>query len=205
MADLTELQASSVTRIVGGNELHAADVIQEDGQNKLLVKSTTVPEGLGNLVFKKALNGSSSNLAVNGSGSTVTFNVLAESGGGAADIVIQELKFVAFDGDIDYEDFLGLNNPLTNGVLISITSEGSTFSFPAIKSTADFSAHFTYGPGADFGVTFTSPSDFMVAKFSPSNPFILKKDTTDKIQILIRDNLTTVNYFEFISFGFRDV
>ena len=40
MADISELQRSDITRLVGGDELYAADVILDGGLKKLIVKSS---------------------------------------------------------------------------------------------------------------------------------------------------------------------
>ena len=56
MADIDELKQSETVRIVGSDENFAADVIEEDGEFKLLVKSSIVPEIIGNRFTRFAEN-----------------------------------------------------------------------------------------------------------------------------------------------------
>ena len=49
----------SLTSLVGPNDLTPVDTITEDGVTKLQVKSSIVPQALGNQFFLKAENGGS--------------------------------------------------------------------------------------------------------------------------------------------------
>lgn len=192
------------TQISGRDELHKVDVIQEDGANKMLVKSTSVPEGLGNLVFVKAKNGTNENLAQNCGTVDQTFLISADPGTGA-DIVIQELRFTSLCSGIKIDKGLCGNQPWTDGILVRVTSEGQTFEFLPIKQTSQFDNHFSFGIGSRYELIFGSGADFMTAAFSPTNPFILKKGTTDKVEVICRDDLSQSSFIDFIAFGFRDI
>ena len=200
-----EARSIQVTQITGGNESFKADVIQEDGANKLLVKSTQIPEALGNLFFLHAENGGSSDLTVNGSGTAVEFFINSE----AQDMIVKGLAFESFSSGIKLDKFLSLNSALTNGVIVEVKSEDQVFQFLAIKSTIEFDSHFAWGEGRSYELNFASGNDSMVARFELSSPFILKKTGTyinpDYIKVIIRDNLSSVNNLQFIAFGNRDM
>ena len=102
MADLEDLKQSEAVRIVGRDESFAADVVQEDGENKLLVKSTNVPQPVGNLFFEYAADSTNIDMNVNGSTTPVTFEVLPHP---TLDRVINSLVFEALDSGIKIDKF----------------------------------------------------------------------------------------------------
>lgn len=181
-----------------------ANVVAESDGNKLLVRSSIVPEGLGDLFFIHATYNSAENMNVDGSTTTVIFSIDAESGVGAQDLVVQEMRFESIDSNVKIGNFLGINTALTNGVLVRVTSDGTPFDFLPIANTFHFETHFAFGPGGKSDIIFDSPNDGVSSTFSPTNPFVLRKDTSDKIEILIRDDLTTVVTLKLIAFGFKD-
>ena len=201
MADLTEIQSSQSVKIAGRDELYQADVIQEDGLNKLIVKSSIVPVSLGNLFFLKAENGGSSDMSVNGSGTPVTFSISSDP---TDDLVVTEMRFSCFDNGIKIDNFLAQNSALTNGIDIDVTSGGVSFSFLPITTTAEFESNFSFGLGGRFNLIVGSGSDFCSSTFSPSNPFVLEAGTSDSIDVTINDNLNNVGSIELIAFGFKD-
>ena len=182
------------------------DTITEDGTVKLQVKSSIVPQALGGVFFLKATNVTyGSEIAQDGSVTPVVFTIEAESGVGARDLVVSEIRFATRDNGIKVENFLGLNNPLTTGIEVDIINgSGETFSFLPITATTEFESHFAYGPGAKFTSLASNSSTYIGALFSPSNPFILVKDTADKISVTVSDDLSTVQAIEFIAFGFKE-
>lgn len=198
-----EAGALAKTQIVGNDEAFKVDVIQEDGFNKLLTKATSVPEGLGNLVFLLAKNGTQENIAQDCSTTQQTFTINAESIAGK-DLVIQELRFSAFCSGIKIDKGLCGNQPWTNGILVRVTSEGQAFDFLPIQVTANFESRFAFGSGGKYRLDFGSGADFMSGTFSPSNPFILKKGTSDKVEVFCRDNLNQAGLLRFVAFGFKD-
>ena len=203
MADLTDKERSSTTRIVGADELFAADVIDEGGNKKLLVKATSIPESLGDLFFLKALDGAGSDaMNIDGSATPVTFELSAQA---SKDLVTQELRFTAFDNGIKINNFLGLNSALTNGITIEIKSEDIVSMFLAIMTTADFDSHFAFGRSGKFTRENSAGSDYMSATFGPTVPFLIRKQGTfandDYIRITINDDLTSIQSLDFIAFG----
>lgn len=195
--------ALAKTQIVGNDEAYKVDVVLEDGERKMLVKSTSVPEGLGDLVFLKAKNGTNENIAQNCATTQQIFTIPAEIATGK-DLIIQELRFSSLCSGIKIDKGLCGNQAWTNGILVRVTSEGVAFDFLPINITATFESHFAFGAGGKYQLIFGSGADFMSATFSPNNPFILKKGTTDKIEVFCRDNMTQGDVIEFIGFGFKD-
>lgn len=206
MADIPLEQRNSHVTILGNDEAQSADVIEEDGERKLLVKSTSVPIQVGNLVFKDALNGANNNMAVNGSGTPVEFTIDADA---TADTIVNGLAFSALDGGIKIDTFLGQNSALTNGLLVQVKSEDVTFEFEPITSTQEFDSQFAWGDGRSYELIFASGNDSMVSRFGPTVPFLLKAQgtfaTDDFIKVIVRDNLSSINQLRLTLFGALDV
>ncbi len=197
--DLSHKESSSTTRIVGSDELYAADVIEEDGLKKLVVKASVTPTITEELLFEKLVDGGgSADLTVNGSSIPVEFSIEA----GTTDIkVVRELKFSWFDNGVKIDTFLGQNAALTNGLEIEFLFDGVTTPIFPIKTTADFNGHFAFGDGSRFETITGSGNDYVTATLSPREPFVLRPGTTDKITIRINDNLNNVSFGECIAFG----
>ena len=183
-----------------------AQIISEDGQRKLVVKSTIIPEAIGNLFFAHALNNGSEDMNVNGSGQPIDFTVPADA---TRDIIIESLAFESFASNIRIDKFLSLNQPLSNGILVEVKSEDTCFQFLTIKNTNEFDSHFAYGPGRSFRLTIASGNDALVSRFGPASPFVLKKQGTyaqdDYIKVTVSDNLSSINKLAFLAFGSYDV
>lgn len=208
MADIIDdKQASSTNRVVGRDEVHAVDVIQEDGENKMLVKASAVPQTLANLFFDYAIiDGASQNapfdLNVNGSGTPVDFYVLPDA---TDDKIINSLVFQAFDGGIKINTFLGQNSELDNGIMVEIKSNDEIFQFQPIKNTQEFDSLFSFGGGRSFELIFASGVDSMVARFGSDIPFILKPQgtyaTDDYIKVTVSDNISNITRLRFLAVG----
>jgi hypothetical protein len=196
-----ELDSSSTGKITGNDENLVVDVVREDNVNKLYVKSTTVPSTTKRLIFEQFLDGASTDMNVNGTlGSPVIFKIVADP---TDNKIIRELKFTSFASGIKIDKFLSQNQPLTNGILVRVTTDnGATVQeFFPIKTTQDFDGHFAYGDGARFELIFASGSDSMIAQFSPREPFVLTANTADQIEIQIRDNLNSIAELHAVAFG----
>lgn len=205
MADIDEQKQSETVRIVGRDESFAADVITEDGENKLLVKSSNVPQPIGNLFFEYAADSSNIDMNVNGSGTTVEYEIQAHP---TLDKVISSLVFEAFDGGIKIDNFLGQNSELTNGILIEVKSGDEVFQFRPIKNTQEFDSLFSFGSGRSYELIFASGNDSMVARFGSATPFVLKPvgtyATDDYVKVFIRDNISNINKLRFLAVGQLD-
>jgi hypothetical protein len=205
MADIADAQQSEVTRITGRDESFVADVVQEDGENKLLVKASNVPQPIGNLFFDYAADGSNVDMNVDGSSTPAIYEILAHP---TLDKVIGSLVFEAFDGGIKIDNFLGQNDELTNGITIEVKSEDQIFTFLPIKNTQEFDSLFSFGDGRSFALTFASGNDSMVARFGSSTPFVLKPVGTytidDYIKVTINDDIDSISRLRFLAVGQLD-
>lgn len=185
------------TKITGGDELYSADVVFEDGINKLQVKATIVPQ-LGQLFQEHAENAGSKSLAVNGATTPVMFNVLADP---TKDKFIDVCLIYFLDNGIKVQNFLGLNSPLTNGVTISIQSEGTIVALLPILKTVDINNHFATEA---MQLIFSAGGDYAAGRFKPSTPFVLKAGSSDYVRVTINDNLSSVSEGEFVCNGTFD-
>jgi hypothetical protein len=182
--------------------LDARIIKDNDGIDKLQVKSSNVPQPIGNLFFQHALNGGSDDMNVDGSVTPVVFEIPADA---TRDIVVEALAFESFANGIKIDKFLSINSPLTNGITIEIKSEDTVFSFLSIQNTNEFDSHFSFGPGRSYRLTFASGNDAMVARFAPQSPFVLMKSgsyaTDDYIRVSINDDISSINKLSFLAFG----
>lgn len=205
MADISGSNRADFIKITGGDEIHTADVISEDGIKKLWVKATSAPQIIGNLYEEYVKNGTSNSLNVNGSVTPVEFIINALP---SEDIVVTSMAFAGVDVGIKLTNFLGLNNALTNGLLIEVKSEDTTFQFQPIKTTYEFDMHFAVGAGGGFDIIGASSGDYMSAKFGPASPFVIKRQgtylTNDYIKVIVRDNISQVDLLKMIVFGQKD-
>jgi hypothetical protein len=207
MADLDFLERSAPVQIVGGDEQFPADVILERGQKKLLVKSTSAPQILGNISFDYATRQSDSsiNLNVNGSATPQDFMIMAKP----FDLVVNSLVFECFAGNVRTDRFLDLNAELTNGILVTVKSENNEFSFNPIRRTGELDSLFAVGDFSDFKIIAASSGTYVSAKFGLSSPFIIRASGTyaidDFIRVRVRDNLSAISRIRFLSIGALDV
>lgn len=169
--------------------------------------SVTAGEGdVTGRIIEFAQNGGSPDLQVNGSlGTPINFRVNASPD---KERFITSLRFEALGNGIQFTNFISKNGSLTNGVLVTIRSNNSQISFPAIKTTEDFGSYFSRGSGNNFEVFDVSGTDYFRATLSFTAPFQLFKQgtfgTDDFIEVSIRDNLTSgLVRFQFIAFGFE--
>ena len=199
--DLTDLEASKTQRIVGSDESYAVDIIREDNVNKMLVKATTIPQTVQELIFAKFTDaGGSADMTIRGNQTPTIFSIEAHP---TKDSILREIKAAAFDSGIKVDTFLGLNTAIT-GIQISLIINNIVQDFLPIQTTQDFDSHFAYGDGARFELISASGNDSLVAQFSPREPIVLKAGTTDRVEILIQDDLRSVAFLEFLAFGLFD-
>ena len=202
MADLSQNNSSQIIGITGGDEQFVADVIEENGAFKLLVKATSVPVSLGDLFFEYAEKAGSNDLNVNGAGTTQEFTIDAHP---TQDRIVGSLVFEAFDSGIKIDKFLSLNSSLNNGVLVEIKSEDVVFTFEPIRNTQEFDSLFSFGSGRSYELISASGNDSLVARFGDEIPFIIKSvgtyPTDDYIKVLIQDNLNSINRLRFLAAG----
>lgn len=221
MADLSQKDASSSVKIVGGAEDLNADVDAVDGSNAIHVINHDDGSGEGATfdprppfqvvhLDKNLLNGSSSSMAVNGSSTTVDF----ENGPPAGQIwfITHICIFITDAGTLDVGDFGGIAGSLTNGVQIIQEISSTEYELANMVNNHELSRSFsehpftpvaTGGEGGEDG-WFDTIKVFMGTKFL--NPVVkLTGDNSDKIICRIRDNLTGLNEFTASFGGWRKI
>lgn len=144
----------------------------------------------------------SEQMAVDGSVTPVTFRIEADP---IKDIILTELLFYAIDNSIRIEGFLGQASPLTNGVILTIRSDGVESSFRTIEKTSDFELFSTLGGYTRFNET-GGNSLKAIRQFPPAFPirrFGTFNNVNDFVQVTIQDNLNSVTSFLSFVRGFK--
>ncbi len=168
--------------------------------------SVTAGEGdvTGRIIEFAVDGGFGSDLRVDGSVTPVDYTIDASA---TKERFFTALRFEALGNGIQFTKFLSQNSALTNGVLVTIRSNNSEVTFPAIQSTEDFASFFSRGP-SDFDFFDVSGTDYFRSTLTFAAPFQLFKQGTfaadDFIKITIQDDLTSgISEFRFIGFGFE--
>lgn len=201
MADIAENKQSEVIRITGGDEIYQADVKQgSDGINRISVDAQQPPPVLSNLFNLNFVNMGSPDLNVDGSTTSVQFDIPLSND----DRVINSISIFGRDNGISFGKFLALNASLANGVLFEIKSNDNIFMSQPIQTTDDLRNRFCISP-RDFVVDFASSEDAFTASFVSPAAIVIRNQneftTPDYVRVIIRDNLTAVNYLQANVFG----
>jgi len=164
-------------------------------------------ENVSDLFFKDAEFGGSNDLTIDGQTTPTTFSVNANAAGGK-DIFVEQLKLFGIDTNIKVQNskFMGQNSALTNGIVVTVTSLGEVTVLPTIMSTADFLARFGT-TASDNKIINQSGGDFIEAVFNfiAKNILVqLKAGTSDKIEILIQDDISAVTSLILAVEGFEE-
>lgn len=136
----------------------------------------------------KGLNGASSDMAIDGSDPSVDF--IIEDTETDKDLVIEEIRLVGADGNLVMAKFFDMT-ALTNGLLLTIQSEGVVTTFPAMKTSEDIVLLFCRGGVNFFG--YLNKNGVFIMK--PSGSILLKRDGTygegneDFIKFTVQDSL----------------
>lgn len=168
--------------------------------------SVTAAEGdvTGRIIEFAKTPGDSDDLRVDGSLTPVSFTIDASPD---FERFINTLRFEALGSGIQFTKFLSQNTPLINGVLLTIRSNNSEITFPAIKTTEDFASFFSRGP-SDFDLFDVAGTDYFRATLTFPAPFQLYKAgtfaTDDFIRVTIQDDLSAgLVQFKLVGFGFE--
>jgi hypothetical protein len=203
-SNITDLTSVPIVRsVLAGKSLTTGqfeNITTQDG--RIRVEAINVAAPLDERFREFAKDGSSIDMNVDGSTTPVDFFVNADT---TDDLNIDFLSFQAFDSGIKIDNFLGMNSPITNGVVIEIKSNDKLFTFQPIRNTTEFNSLFAFGPGRAFDLVFASGNDSMVSIFGPSSPFVLKKQgtfgTDDYIKVTIQDDIDTVARLRMLAGG----
>lgn len=148
--------------------------------------NVTLPSNPG-LWFSTKLQtiSSATSLLVNGSVTPVSFKLNADV---SYNLRISEIRFVFVSDSflIDGSSF-GPISGLTNGILLEANYNSVLSTIINIKQNEDFLA--MYSPGGTI-IEVSTVKDFVIAGLYVGGALVLRKGTTDYINVRIRDNLT---------------
>lgn len=162
------------------------------------------PTEIENVLEEFASNGGTTNLAVNPGGTPDEYLISANAAGGQ-NKVIRSFKLYGDDGNIKVGEgnFLGLNSALTNGLLIEITKNGTTFTFRNLQSTNDVLSRMASSvPLSE--IIGQSGGDFIIGQYDfidNNQQLTLVAGTTDEIKVTVRDNISSIDDLFFVVEG----
>lgn len=153
------------------------------------------PESIKNEFVEDS--GDSPSLLVDGSTTPVEFSYDADA---THDISIQEIGFVLAANSVAFGNgnFGAIGGPLTNGLLVQITSDGNTGTVANLTRNECF-VHFASPGGFQWVV---SSKDMMSSTYLIGGGLKLKAGTADRVKITVRDNISAAGaYFQCIVKG----
>jgi hypothetical protein len=149
---------------------------------------------LSDLFFEEAKYLGSDDLRVDGSVTPVPFRIPASA---TSDLFIENIVFHGQGNGIKFGQFLSKNQPLTNGLLVTVKSDDIITTFKAILTTEDFKNEFAAlsGDGANFRIDVQAGADEFLAILRLPNPFLIRVAGTfsidDYIECQVRDDLSS--------------
>jgi hypothetical protein len=183
------------------NNPHRLGVLDISGTVRIRGSNAT------NLYFADAELSGSNELAVDGTTPKV-FSINANASAADEDIILEQLKLHGIDTNIKVQgsNFMGLNSALTNGIKIEVFTGTDNFLLPTLFSTRDLLARFGTS-SSDNKIINQSGGDFIESVFSlvDKNVIIeLEAGTTDRIEITIQDDISSVTSLVFTAEGFEE-
>jgi hypothetical protein len=165
------------------------------------------PDALIREKLKEVGNPSNDDMAVNGQGVPVVFE-LASNPDGDSDIIIDSLKFYGTDTNIKVSDgnFLGQNSELTNGIVLELIRDGVAIFTEVIVNTPDMLGLFS-SSASDNKIINQSGGDYFESTFSlidKNLAFVLRNGESDAVRVTIRDNLTSLDTLHLLVDGSED-
>lgn len=163
-------------------------VLVRDGTRRLAVDANprAIPSNPEDLIRGFVTNGGSADLLVDGSTTPVVFTFEAESGPGAEDVTLDELRIVLTCDKLKFEPAgnFGGESALTNGLKVEITKGGTTTEIANLKQNEEIFLFATkvYPFSA-------KTNDVAIAGLELGGAWVLSAGTTDKISVTVRDNL----------------
>lgn len=179
------------TAIIGGTN---GTIIGNVGDKlKTTSEITSIAEKDVMYFFTKLLNGSSSNMSVDGSITPVYFEYAPASGQTS---YLETLIFQIQDSGTTTFDKFGAITALTNGITILIKSKGTEYTFANFKNNETimmlFNTHGLITPTSGF----IEQSDTYIGAVYFQKPIKLQNSTGDYIKFKINDNLTTIDHID---------
>jgi hypothetical protein len=165
------------------------------------------PQALVRERLKEVGNPTNEDMAINGLGSPVVFE-LASNPDGFPSIVIDSLKFYGVDTNIKVQDgnFLGINSELANGIIVELIRDGVPIFSEVIKNTPDMLGLFS-SSASDNKVINQSGGDYFESTFSLVDrnlAFVLRDGENDAVRVTIQDNLTSLDTLHLLIDGSED-
>lgn len=201
----SEILASNITRIAGQDELLAADVQTVIGKNRLNTEAALHSEPSSNVVtVHKYLQLSGSKAwNVNGSsGSPQHFD--AGPASGESWFVKKFIFYFTDTGAFSATNFASLGTPLTNGIDITIKSQGTSYAaIINIKDNADLTSFFDSTTSST--ATLFSSSNAFVGELIFDNPIKLTQSLGDFFRVSVKDNLTGLDLARASIVGFKSI
>lgn len=149
---------------------------------------TSIPADPANLVIAFLENSSSHDMLVDGSTTPVTFEYAPVAG---KVISVESLLFVFAADDFEFDGMsFGPNLAMTTGIETKLIIDSSTTLLFTIKQNEDFLRI----PGRVPVINNTGPKDLLSATFGFGGLIKLHGDDSDKIQVVINDDLTSTKY-----------
>jgi hypothetical protein len=135
-------------------------------------------------------NGGNDSLLANGSVTPVVYTYEANV---SSDISIQELKFVLVANSVAFgtNAFGAVAGPLANGLLVEIVASGNTGTIYNLLQNESF-VNFASPGGFEWVV---SSKDMMSSTYLIGGGLKLIHNTTDRIRVTVRDNLTAAGVY----------
>lgn len=136
------------------------------------------------------LNGSSSDLLVDGSTTPVVFEYTSDA---THLIALQEIRFTIAANSITFgTDYFGSRSgPLANGLLVEVLVESGTVELYNLVQNESF-VNFSSPGGFEWVV---SSKDMMTSNYVIGGGLSLRPSTTDKVRVTVRDNLSSAGIY----------
>jgi hypothetical protein len=136
------------------------------------------------------MNGSSSDLLVDGSTTPVVFEYTADA---SHDIALQEIRFTLASNSITFgTDYFGAESgPLSNGLLVEVLVASGTVELYNLTQNESF-VNFSSPGGFEWVV---SSKDMMTSDYVIGGGLNLRAGTTDKVRVTVRDDLSSAGVY----------
>jgi len=205
------MSTDSPASILFNTDGYAVGVVQDNLTYRLQVETNikpgssilagAVPNDPQLIIASKLLNGSSSNMLVDGSVSPVSFKYNADS---LKDIKLSELRLVLVANSLDFiGTHFGAISTLTNGVNLEVKSNGVVTTLANLKLNEDF---LLFHSTNSIFLNESGPKDVIAAGYLLGGAIVLKAGTDDYLGIVIQDDLTNTSfaYFQATGYGIKD-
>ena len=148
------------------------------------------PSISGNIRNDFAKNGGSASLLVDGSVTPKEFTYTADA---TYDIGIQEIHFTLVSNSITFgsEYFGATSGPLTNGLLVQVTTAAGTTDLYNLVQNESF-VNFSSPGGFQWIV---SSKDLLSSAYVIGGGLVLRGDTADKVTVTVRDDIDSAGVY----------